>query len=122
MFQIIRNWLDRRIIERSTITPSQWSAAFAALPLLDGLTEDEKLRLRELAILFLASQGDRGRPRTRGHPVDGVDYRAAGLPADPGTGVRKCYDGWSTVIVYPSGFAPERVVMDEYGVEHLRAR
>ena len=53
MFQTIRNWLDRRIIERSTITPSQWSAAFAALPLLHGLREDEKRRLRELAILFL---------------------------------------------------------------------
>ncbi|MCP4430539.1 MAG: zinc-dependent peptidase, partial [Gammaproteobacteria bacterium] len=28
------------------------------------------------------------------------------------------YDGWVSVIVYPSGFAPERVIRDEYGVEH----
>jgi Mlc titration factor MtfA (ptsG expression regulator) len=28
------------------------------------------------------------------------------------------YSGWSTIIVYPSGFAPQRVVRDEYGVEH----
>ena len=28
------------------------------------------------------------------------------------------YGGWSSVIVYPSGFAPKRVIRDEYGVEH----
>lgn len=28
------------------------------------------------------------------------------------------YEGWHSVIVYPSGFAPERVIRDEYGVEH----
>ncbi len=53
MFQFIRNWLDQRILQRSTITSAQWAQAFGSLPLLDNLTADEKLRLQELAILFL---------------------------------------------------------------------
>ena len=117
MFQIIRNWLDRRIIERSTITPSQWSAAFAALPLLDGLVEDEKCRLRELAILFLDRKAIEG-----AHELAVTQSMALIIALQACLPILElglaCYDGWSTVIVYPSGFAPERVVTDEYGVEH----
>jgi len=117
MFQIIRNWLDRRIIERSTITPSQWNAAFAALPLLDGLIEDEKRRLRELAILFLhhkAIEGAHDFAVTRSMAL--IIALQACLPILE-LGLAR-YAGWITVIVYPSGFAPERLVTDEYGVEH----
>lgn len=53
MFQFIRNWLNRRIINRYTITPLQWAVAFSSLPLLVGLTAGEKQRLQELAILSL---------------------------------------------------------------------
>ena len=28
------------------------------------------------------------------------------------------YDGWTSIIVYPSGFSPEYVYEDEYGVAH----
>ena len=28
------------------------------------------------------------------------------------------YGGWTSVIIYPSGFAPQRKVTDEYGVTH----
>jgi len=28
------------------------------------------------------------------------------------------YDGWTSVIVYPAGFAPERTITDENGVVH----
>ncbi len=28
------------------------------------------------------------------------------------------YDGWVSIIVYPAGFAPKRVVTDEFGVQH----
>jgi Mlc titration factor MtfA (ptsG expression regulator) len=28
------------------------------------------------------------------------------------------YDGWVSVIIYPAQFAPERVYVDEYGIEH----
>jgi Mlc titration factor MtfA (ptsG expression regulator) len=117
VLQIIRNWLDRRVLERSTITPLEWDAAFDALPLLDGLSAEEKGGLRRLAILFLhrkSIEGAHGLEITRAMAL--IIALQACLPV-----LRlglETYDGWTTVIVYPSGFAPERVIHDEYGVEH----
>jgi len=53
MFQFLRKWQNRRIIQRSTVTASQWGKAFSSLPLLKGLTSSEIEQLKELAILFL---------------------------------------------------------------------
>ena len=117
MFKTIRNWLDRRIISRSNVTSAQWSEAFAALPLLRGYTTEEKDRLRELAILFLHRK-----------VFEGAD----GLVVTPAMTLiialqacipilyldLDCYDGWVSVIVYPAGFAPRRVIRDEFGVSH----
>ncbi len=117
MFQFIRNWLDRRIIQRSCVTPVQWAGAFAALPLLAGLTAEEKHRLQELAILFChrkVFEGAHGLVITQ--PMTLVVALQACLPVL--NLALEGYDGWVSVIVYPSGFAPERVIRDEYGVEH----
>jgi hypothetical protein len=117
MFGKIRNWLDRHILERSEITPADWDAAFARLPVLDGLNADETRRLRELVVLFLhrkAFDGAHGLEVTR--PMQLTVALQACLPIlELGL---DCYSGWETVIVYPSGFAPEHVYTDEYGVEH----
>lgn len=117
MFKNIRNWLNRRIINHSSITPSQWAEAFASLPLLVGLAAVEKHRLQELAILFLHQkvfEGARGLVVTQ--PMTLLIALQACLP------VLKLgldgYAGWISVIVYPSGFAPKRVITDEYGVQH----
>ena len=119
MFRKIRNWLDRRIVERSDISPAQWDRAFAALPVLDGLSADERQHLRELAVLFLHRKtfdGVRGLEVTRRMQL--IIALQACLPVlELGIG---CYAGWETVIVYPSGFAPEHVFTDEFGVEHRR--
>ncbi|MES0327409.1 MAG: M90 family metallopeptidase [Gammaproteobacteria bacterium] len=117
MFQFIHNYLERRILQRSTITTAQWHEAFASLPLLHGLTEDEKNTLQELAILFLhdkAFEGAQGFNVTQ--PMTMLIALQACLPLLK-TGLRS-YEGWYTVIVYPAGFAPKRVIRDEYGVEH----
>ncbi len=53
MFRFIRSWLDRRVIAQASITPAEWDTAFASLPLLDGLSGQEKSTLQELVILFL---------------------------------------------------------------------
>lgn len=117
MFQLIENWLDRRILKRSSITPQQWDIAFGSLPLLAGLKSKEKRRLRKLAILFCHRkqfQGAHGLVVTESMKL--VIALQACLP------VLKLgldgYRGWVSVIIYPSGFAPKRVVRDEYGVEH----
>jgi len=117
MFQFIRNWLNRRIIQRSAITSSQWDKAFSSLPLLKGLTVNEKHTLQELVILFLhhkVFEGAHGLVVSSGMKL--IIALQACLPIlKLGWGG---YDGWVTVIVYPTGFAPERVIKDEYGVEH----
>lgn len=117
MFQIIRNWLDRRIIRRSTITAVQWTQAFALLPVLERLTEDEKLALRKLAILFLHKKvidGAHGLSITQSMTL--IIALQACLPILK-LGL-EAYDHLVSVIVYPAGFAPKRVFTDEYGVEH----
>jgi hypothetical protein len=117
MFRFIRNWLDRRAIAQSSITPVEWNAAFAALPLLDGLSGQEKSTLRELAILFLrrkSIEGAQGLVITQAMTL--IVALQACLPV-LALGL-ECYAGWSSIIVYPSGFAPQRVVHDEDGVEH----
>ena len=117
MLPILRNWLDRRIIRRSAITSSQWSEAFASLPLLGRLSEDEKRALRELAILFLH------RKRIEGaHGLSVTPHMTLIIALQACLPVLKlgldAYDGWTSVIVYPSGFAPKREITDEYGVVH----
>ena len=117
MFQIIHNWLNRRIIKRSLITTPEWNVAFASLPLLVGITAEEQHRLQELAILFLhrkALEGAQGLVITQ--PMALIIALQACLPVLK-LGLEG-YDGWVSVIVYPAGFAPKRVIRDEYGVEH----
>ena len=117
MFQIISNWLDRRIIKRSAISQIEWDSAFASLPLLVGYTADEKRSLCELAILFLHKkvfEGAGGFSVTQ--PMQLIIALQACVP------ILKLgldgYDGWLSVIVYPYGFSPKRVVTDEFGVQH----
>lgn len=117
MFSFYRNWLERRIIRRSTITQDEWADAFNALPLLAGLNDDELQRLRQLAILFMHGkvfEGAAGLTITR--PMALLVTLQACLPI-LNLGLAS-YDGWSSVIVYPAGFAPERVTVDEAGVVH----
>ena len=117
MFQTIRNWLDRRIIKRSAITQAQWDSAFALLPILAGYNADEKESLRELAVLFLhrkVFEGAAGLVVTQAMTLNialqaCIPILKLGLDG---------YDGWVSVIVYPAGFSPKRVVMDEFGVQH----
>lgn len=117
MFDSIRHWFNRRIINRSTITPDEWKRAFAALPLLKGLSEDELQRLKELAILLMHAKSFAGaqglvlsRPMIM-HialqaclPILNFDLNA--------------YDGWVSVIVYPAAFIPKRSFTDEMGIVH----
>jgi Mlc titration factor MtfA (ptsG expression regulator) len=117
MFNFLRSWLNRRIIQRSTITPKQWDEAYARLPILKGLTEEELQRLRELAILFLDKkvlEGAHGVKITQAMAL--IIALQACLPI-LNLGLED-YDGWVSVIIYPATFYPKRVVTDEYGVVH----
>jgi Mlc titration factor MtfA (ptsG expression regulator) len=117
MFGFIRQWLNRRVINRSTITPNEWKRAFAALPLLKGLGEDELQRLKELAILLMhekSFEGAQGLELSR--PMILHIALQACLPI-LNLGLN-AYDGWASVIVYPAAFIPKRNFTDETGVVH----
>ena len=117
MFQLFNNWRNRRIIKRSTVTASQWDKAIASLPLLTGLTDSEIDSLKQLAILFLHYKAFEG-----AHDLDVTREMKLIIALQACLPILKLgwggYDGWITVIVYPAGFMPTRVIRDEYGVEH----
>jgi len=118
LLQSIRNWRERRILRRSSLPASAWQATLDHLPVLQRLDDSQRLGLQRLAILFLHEkviEGAHGLAIT--HAMQTTIALQACLPI-LNLGLR-WYDGWSTVIVYPAGFVPQRLVMDEYGVEHL---
>ena len=118
MFHFIQNWLNRRIIQRSTITSLQWDAAFSSLPLLQGLTPDEKHTLQELAVLFLHHKVFEG-----AHDLEVTSDMKLIIALQACLPILKLgwggYDRCVTVIVYPAWFAPLRIVRDDYGVVYL---
>jgi Mlc titration factor MtfA (ptsG expression regulator) len=117
MFQSIRNWFNQRIIRRSNITSAQWQAAFASLPILNGLDAGEKQHLCELAILFIHHKEFEGTDGLSITPeMKLVIALQACLPILQ-LGMN-AYDGWLTVIVYPAGFITQHVTTDQFGVEH----
>jgi hypothetical protein len=117
MFAFVTHWLQQRIIRRSTISEEEWEAAFSCLPLLEGLSDEEKRRLQELAILFLhykVFEGAQGLVITRSMAL--LIALQACLPI-LNLGLEN-YNGWLSVIVYPAGFSASREVIDEAGVVH----
>lgn len=115
MFSFIRHWLNRRIIQRSPITEEQWNKAIFSLPLLQGLTQDELQRLKELSILFIEAKEFEG---ARGLTVNQYMILIIALQACLpilNLGLGK-YKNWYTVVIYPATFVTKRSVTDENGV------
>jgi len=117
MFEFIKNWLNRRIIRHSTITSDEWSLAFAALPLLEGLSKKDRSQLQDLVILFMHHKAFEG-----AHELVVSQYMALIISLQACLPILNIglagYDGWISIIVYPAGFAPERTITDDYGVVH----
>lgn len=114
---MIRNWWHQRIVNQFSVTEHQWQLAFRQLPLLAGLTARERAELRKLAILFLHYKSLEG-----AHNLTITQEMALIIALQACLPILHLglhwYDGWVSVIVYPARFAPERVYVDEVGVEH----
>jgi Mlc titration factor MtfA (ptsG expression regulator) len=117
MFKFIRDWRRRRIIRRFPVSEAQWQAAFAQLPLLDGLSEGEQSRLRELVPLFLHHKSLEA---AQGLVLD--DHKVLVIALQACLPILELgldwYDGWVSIVVYPEAFRPQRTHMDEYGIVH----
>ncbi len=110
-------WRRKRILARHHIADELWCATLADLPFLSYLNDDERARLRDMALLFLTEKEMHG---------------AAGLVLSEAIrlsiAVQAClpilnlgldyYRGWVGVIVYPGEFEVAREEMDEAGVVH----
>jgi Mlc titration factor MtfA (ptsG expression regulator) len=117
MFKAYREWRERRIIRRFPVDEAQWRAAFAQLPLLAPLNDEEKARLRRMVPLFLhhksveAAQG----LVLDDHKVLVIALQACLPVLELGL---EWYNGWVSIVVHPEAFRPGRPHMDEYGVVH----
>ena len=117
MFKLFNEWWRQRIIKRSTVSSGSWDNAFHQVPLLDYLSEEERTHLRHLAILFLHEKSFVG-----AHDLEVSEEMQLLIALQACLPILHLgivwYSGWSTIIVYPAGFAPKREVVDEFGLVH----
>ncbi|ODU11367.1 MAG: hypothetical protein ABS91_02410 [Thiobacillus sp. SCN 64-35] len=111
-------WRRKRALHRHLIPQAEFDAAVAALPLLDGLTQDERDTLREQASLLLANKGFSA---AGGADVSRSTQLAIALQACLLTLHldENSYRGWSEIILYPDEFLRPREETDEAGVVHV---
>lgn len=112
-----RDWRRRRLLEQHAIDHVLWQRVLQDSPLFERLSADERARLHDLTVLFLAEKRFFG-----AHELAVDDYMRVSVAA------RACllllgldlayYGGWRTIILYPGGFVAEREVQDEIGVVH----
>jgi Mlc titration factor MtfA (ptsG expression regulator) len=116
------NWFSRwrrdRLLRRHLVAQDDFDAAASRLPILHGLTRDERATLRESASLLLA---DKSFSAAGGAEVDTPTRLAIALQACLLTLYldEKSYRGWNEIILYPDEFLRQREETDEAGVVHV---
>lgn len=114
-----REWRRRRVLKYRAILPEAWFAATASMPVLQGLSAEERERLRALATLFLSEKSL--------EPVQGLELTKkmalivaaqAVLPI-LNLGIDS-YDQWHSLVLYPDEFITRREWTDEHGLVHAR--
>ena len=113
----IGRWWRARILKRHGIPAGAFDAAFARLPILQGLDAAERVRLHESASLFIH---DKAFSAEGGAEVDDATQLAIALQACLLTLNldESSYHGWSEIILYPDEFLRQREQTDEAGVVH----
>ena len=99
------------------LTPEVWQVALGDLPFLHGLSHQENEALRQRTAWVLASKTFSG---AQGLVVtDNIRLAIAVQAALPIMHLDTVlYEGWTEIIVYPSGFLIPRVEIDDAGVVH----
>ena len=113
----LKNWRRQRILRRAAFNEALWRSVLARYPFTRVLSEPERARLRERAILFLNEKSIVG--------AGGIEVRDE---------MRMCvaaqacmlllnldldfFRGWTEVIVYPDEFIVDYEYEDEDGITH----
>ena len=113
-----RAWRRRRILSRHPIEPAIWAAALQRLPILDGLSEDELLRLRERAVLFLHDKRLTALPGVELDAVGRLSLAAQAVLPLLHLEELNWYRGFHEVVLYPDDFVSPQRHRDASGVVH----
>ncbi|QMT60613.1 zinc-dependent peptidase [Legionella sp. PC997] len=118
MFHWLKRWRYKRIIGHSPVRDEQWEDVFQNLQLLRRLSEQEQIKLKRLAILFLHYKS-----------LEAVGDLQITLAMKLTIALQAClpilnlgfdwYDGWISVVIYPGAYSHESKTIDEFGIEHL---
>jgi len=117
MFEFFRTWRRRRALGRFVLDEALWRQVIRSLPFLHRLTEEEKRRLKDCALLFLDEKQMHG---ARGFALtDPVRLSIAVQACLPILNLGlDAYRGWVGIVIYPGEFKVRREHMDESGVMH----
>lgn len=110
-----RQWRRRRILARHAIDEATWQRVTSRLGFVARLNDEERVRLRELAILFIHAKqiSAAGGLQLNEEMKLGIAVQACILVLELGIDY---YDDWVEVIVYPDEFLPRREVRNEEGL------
>jgi len=113
----IRQWRRQRLIRREPIPESLWRDVTAGMPLLAGLSQAERGRLRDWATLFLAEKAFYGVDTEVSEALKVAVAAHAGLMV---LGLDYALlSGWHTIVVYSGGFRARYEAVDVAGVVHV---
>jgi len=116
---MFKRWRRRRILARHSIPDDHWAAALAAWPALARLTDEQRGRLRSLALLFLH---EKHFEEARGMALDESKcVRIAAMACLPILELGfDAYARFRSVVVHPDEFVvKDRTYEDEDGVVHV---
>ena len=110
-----KQWRRRRILSKSNVDDATWQRVTGRLAFVARLKQDERARLRELAILFMHGKqiSAAGGLELNEEMKLGIAVQACILVLELGI---EHYDGWVEVIVYPDEFMPRRELRNEHGL------
>jgi MtfA peptidase len=117
LFTRLASWREARRLEQLQIPDSLWLEALGDWRAYRRLTDQDRIRLQDLALRLLL--------RKHFRVMDGVELsdamhlRIAGMAALPVLHLGlQWYDGWQTLIVYDGPFVAEHSWEDEFGIVH----
>lgn len=113
----LRNWLLRRKAAHIKVSIDDWNQVEERLPFLDFLRAEDRIRLRDLALQFLAEKQMSGAAGLALHPRMQLSIALQACLPVLELGL-EWYRGWIGIVVYPGDFVIPRQEMDELGIVH----
>ncbi|MCP3849991.1 MAG: zinc-dependent peptidase [Gammaproteobacteria bacterium] len=113
----IKKYLIRRILKKYAIPYSEWHNTTIKLPLLQHLSNKEKVRLRRLSTLFLHKKTIVGAKNFEITKAIQITIAAQACLQILHLGL-DAFNGWVEIIIYPSAFKVNRKVMSANGLIH----